>query len=204
MDKKYYDTLNIPTTSSLDDIKKAYKKLAMEWHPDKNQDVGAIDKFREISDAYQYLLKKNNTNVHEFKDPYDLFDEMFVMFSNVVCEPIFHNDVIEIRMSDNLLFGPHGINSLFRDLEEAAHTLRPVINLMQHPPPKTYHKMRHQPSRQMPKFIAPSKPKYTPHPKYNTHHNHVVTKSYPQLKCAPDFNILPDADIDKIITNSFK
>ncbi len=40
------------------DIKKAYHRLAKEYHPDKNNDPSAAERFKEISDAYQFLMKK--------------------------------------------------------------------------------------------------------------------------------------------------
>jgi DnaJ-class molecular chaperone len=46
----------VPDSSSIADIKKAYRKLAMKYHPDKNQeDAGAEEKFKEIADAYSVL-----------------------------------------------------------------------------------------------------------------------------------------------------
>jgi len=48
----HYNTLGIPKTSSMDDIKKAYRKLARIHHPDKGGDE---DKFKKITDAYEIL-----------------------------------------------------------------------------------------------------------------------------------------------------
>jgi DnaJ-class molecular chaperone len=46
----------VTKSSSEADIKKAYKKLAMQWHPDRRQgDKKAEDKFKEINEAYQVL-----------------------------------------------------------------------------------------------------------------------------------------------------
>lgn len=56
MSKNYYDILGISKTASTDDIKKAYKKLAMKYHPDRNKDdTSAEKKFKEINEAYQVL-----------------------------------------------------------------------------------------------------------------------------------------------------
>lgn len=56
MKKDYYDILWIPRWSSEAEIKKAYKKLAMQWHPDRHQwDKKAEAKFKEINEAYQTL-----------------------------------------------------------------------------------------------------------------------------------------------------
>ncbi len=53
----YYDILGVSKTASGDDIKKAYRKQAMEWHPDRHQsDKEAAEKrFKEINEAYQVL-----------------------------------------------------------------------------------------------------------------------------------------------------
>ena len=53
----YYTTLEVSKTATLDEIKKAYKKLAVKWHPDKNPDNKdqATEKFRTIAEAYEIL-----------------------------------------------------------------------------------------------------------------------------------------------------
>jgi len=53
--RDYYDVLGLPRSVSGDDIKKAYRKLAMQYHPDKNKDNGAEAKFKEINEAYEVL-----------------------------------------------------------------------------------------------------------------------------------------------------
>eukprot|EP00959_Pyramimonas_sp_CCMP1952_P340450 7131032-Pyramimonas_sp.AAC.2 len=53
MGKDYYDILNIKRDADEDAIKKAYRKQAMKWHPDKNPDnrVAAEKKFKEIAEV---------------------------------------------------------------------------------------------------------------------------------------------------------
>lgn len=68
MKKDYYDILWVAKWASEADIKKAYKKLAMQWHPDRHQgDKKAEDKFKEINEAYQVLGDK------EKRQKYDTF-----------------------------------------------------------------------------------------------------------------------------------
>jgi len=56
MSKDYYAVLGVAKSASAEDIKKAYRKLAMQYHPDRNAgNVEAEKKFKEINDAYQIL-----------------------------------------------------------------------------------------------------------------------------------------------------
>ena len=52
-DTKFYDILEVSPTASDAELKKAYRKLALQHHPDKNPAAG--DKFKEISHAYEVL-----------------------------------------------------------------------------------------------------------------------------------------------------
>src|SRR5271154_5829206 len=52
----YYETLGVARGASADDLKKSYRKLAMQYHPDRNPgDKAAEHKFKEISEAYDVL-----------------------------------------------------------------------------------------------------------------------------------------------------
>jgi molecular chaperone DnaJ len=53
--RDYYDILSVAKGASDEDIKKAFRKLAMEFHPDRNRREGAEAKFKEINEAYQVL-----------------------------------------------------------------------------------------------------------------------------------------------------
>jgi DnaJ homolog subfamily A member 5 len=53
----HYDVMCLPRDATADDIKKQYRKLALQWHPDRNrgQEEIATQTFKEISSAYEVL-----------------------------------------------------------------------------------------------------------------------------------------------------
>ncbi|WP_028315823.1 DnaJ C-terminal domain-containing protein [Desulfatibacillum aliphaticivorans] len=68
-DKDYYKILGVPKTAAKEEIKKAYRKLAMKYHPDhaKGNDEASEDKFKEISEAYAVLSDE------EKRKEYDMY-----------------------------------------------------------------------------------------------------------------------------------
>jgi DnaJ-class molecular chaperone len=87
--ESYYDTLSISPDATIEDIKKAYKKKAMQWHPDRNKgSIEAEDKFKEVSFAYQILsdpIKRKTYDLtgtledtsFDFNGSMDIFNEIF-------------------------------------------------------------------------------------------------------------------------------
>lgn len=79
-----YKILEIEPDSNDNDIKKAYKKLAIKWHPDKNIENKefAEKKFKEISQAFEILSNKHKYMTNDFEsssfiNPNDLFNQIF-------------------------------------------------------------------------------------------------------------------------------
>jgi curved DNA-binding protein len=85
--KNYYEILEINKNANKEEIKSAYKKLALKYHPDKNKTnkEEAENKFKEISEAYEILSDEQkkfnydngqNVVIHNH-NPFDIFEHMF-------------------------------------------------------------------------------------------------------------------------------
>lgn len=92
----YYKRLGITKNASQDDIKKAYRKLAMQYHPDRNKgNKEAEEKFKQISEAYNVLSDEKQKGIYDQfgeeglngagfdmggMDPNDIFSQVFGIF----------------------------------------------------------------------------------------------------------------------------
>jgi molecular chaperone DnaJ len=63
--RDYYDVLGVERNASDDDIKKAFRKKAFEFHPDHNHEDGATEKFKELNEAYQALSDSDKRAVYD-------------------------------------------------------------------------------------------------------------------------------------------
>jgi len=88
---KFYDILGVKADANDNDLKKAYRKLALKYHPDKNKESGVGEKFKEISMAYEVLSNPEKRKLYDQHgeqgikegggggghNPMDIFDMFF-------------------------------------------------------------------------------------------------------------------------------
>ena len=100
--RDYYEVLGVEKGADKKDIKKAYRKLAMKYHPDVSEDPEASDKFKELSEAYGVLSDE------EKRGAYDQYGHAGMngfsqedIFNNINFEDIFRG------------FGGFDVNNIF-------------------------------------------------------------------------------------------
>ena len=93
--RDYYEVLGVGRNASEEEIKRAYRKLAVKFHPDKNpDDPHAEERFKELGEAYDVLIDPDKHAAYDrfghaafaqgagfggggFHDPFDIFREVF-------------------------------------------------------------------------------------------------------------------------------
>jgi len=91
--RDYYQVLGVGRGASIDDIRRAYRQLARQYHPDVNKNADATDRFKEINEAYEVLSDKEKRATYDrfghagleghlrgfsgFSDPFDIFESFF-------------------------------------------------------------------------------------------------------------------------------
>jgi molecular chaperone DnaJ len=103
--RDYYEVLGVPKDASKPDIKKAYRKLALKYHPDRNKSPDAEEKFKEISEAYAVLSDD------EKRSQYDQFGHEGIN-GHYNWEDIYRNTDFASIFRD-LGFGFGGLGSIF-------------------------------------------------------------------------------------------
>lgn len=110
MAKDYYEILGVAKTASQDEIKRAYRKLAMRYHPDKNKDKDAEGRFKEINESYAVLSDPEKRKQYDAYGP-DAFSQRFSQ------EDIFRGANFEdIFRSMGFNFGGFGSDDIFSSM----------------------------------------------------------------------------------------
>lgn len=112
MPEDYYEILGVPKNASQDEIKKAYRELALKFHPDRNKSKAAEEKFKKVNEAYAVLGDEQKRKQYDAYGP-EGFNQRFTQ------EDIFRNFDIEdvLRsMGIDFGFGSFGDSNIFSNM----------------------------------------------------------------------------------------
>ena len=85
MGRDFYQILGVQRGASEDEIKKAYRKMALKYHPDKNKSPGAEEKFKEIALAFEVLKDKKKREIYgEFSSFSKIINFIFIESFNSI------------------------------------------------------------------------------------------------------------------------
>jgi DnaJ-class molecular chaperone len=141
MKKDYYEILGISKKASNDDIKKAYRKLALKWHPDKNNNNSEESKkiFQEICNAYQVLIDPVKRRSYDLtgidndikSNPHEVFNSFFEsVFGNEFfsekgrLNSFINSPEVEVFLTMSMSYNNFDI---FDKLVETSKNLNPLI-----------------------------------------------------------------------------
>ena len=147
--RDYYEVLGVAKQASQDEIKKAYRKLAVQYHPDKNPgDHAAEEKFKEVGEAYDVVGDEQKRAAYDryghaafaggmpaggaggFHDPFDIFREVFGGGGGGdIFETFFGGGGRRGRRTDGPQRGSDLRYGLEISLEEAAHGVEKEIEI---------------------------------------------------------------------------
>ena len=129
-----YAILELPANAPIDDVKKAYKRLALKYHPDKNPTPEASEHFKRISEAYQAILEPPHDVNQHVVNPHDIFQQMFSHFHMQHVQPIQMQHSVSIQNGkkiDVIVQNQNGqtiTQTIVTDLQTNAVTIETRIN----------------------------------------------------------------------------
>jgi len=129
--RDYYDVLGVNKSASPEELKSAYRKLAVKYHPDKNPgDKGAEEKFKEASEAYGILSDKSKKDIIFVSAPDDLVEDALQIIARckatIKIKTIKYSHVTgwDIKTDKFLIrFGKHLTEKKFQNFEDTVNYL---------------------------------------------------------------------------------
>lgn len=139
--KDYYEILGVPRNATKEEIKRAYRKLALQYHPDRNKSPDAEEKFKEISEAYAILSDDEKRRIYDMyghaglSGAYtqeDIFKTSTFDFDEIFRDLGFDLDSIFERFFGIKRGQPRGRNLIMNleiSLEEAFNGAEKIVNV---------------------------------------------------------------------------
>jgi len=113
--ENYYEILNIEKDASPDEIKKAYRKLSLKYHPDKNPDPQSSQMFHKISEAYDILYDNQKRQNYDFQHKFSkttMPGQQESINMNDLFQNLFGNQNVNLFNDSGLFCGNHIFNQL--------------------------------------------------------------------------------------------
>src|SRR5215204_5942183 len=63
--RDYYEVLGVGRSATEDEIRKAYRRLALQYHPDRNKEAGSAEQFKEVAEAYAILSDTEKRGLYD-------------------------------------------------------------------------------------------------------------------------------------------
>ncbi len=130
--KDYYKVLDIPRDASQSDIKRAYRKLALKYHPDKNKSSNATKKFQDIGEAYSVLSDPAKRRRHDLELSGQSGGNEFsnsTTFTESTTENFTMDDAINVFL--DFMYGGE-MPSFFWEENMRYHTVEVTLSVAQH------------------------------------------------------------------------
>lgn len=133
-EKDYYGELELTRSAAADDVKRAYRTLAMQFHPDKTDVVGAADKFAAVAEAYDVLSNPSLKAVYDQYNSQGLAQGVPTIPAGFTEPYAFHNDPLVIFRE--FFGGDNPFHGLFPPVDEFGITeeIAPRTRQKQNPP----------------------------------------------------------------------
>lgn len=106
--ENYYEILNVPQDASVEDLKKAYKRLALKLHPDKNQAPGATEAFKAVNKAASCLTDSTKRKQYDLTGTEEAPGRMCAHSDEVFAEQLFRQ-----FFNESFFFPNHTMNRTF-------------------------------------------------------------------------------------------
>jgi len=116
---KYYRVLGVSSDATWDEIKKAFRKLVLQYHPDRNPSPEAPEKFQQVVEAYEHLkwardhkIQEQETSIHTSIDVEEYLRDRILEYTRLRVEEILAREKALNQLSMEKLFWPGWLNVL--------------------------------------------------------------------------------------------
>ncbi|KAL3510610.1 hypothetical protein ACH5RR_030011 [Cinchona calisaya] len=129
----YYGILGVPASASAEDVRRAYKKLAMQWHPDKWSRTPSLlgeakTRFQQIQQAYSVLSDQRKRIMYDSGLYNPAEEEEDEEFSDFLQEMV---SLVENVRKENKVYGLEELQTMFWDMAQSSETPEWSINPFQ-------------------------------------------------------------------------